>query len=158
MTYQEFKTLAKELSETDSKTRESEIREKIFIAARKVLIWVCGTYSRFGRRYVDDSDFQLDKGHLCLDDDYGFVHGDKVNLRYWDHWRYGGECDIGIDVDMTLLDPKNRIKLRNSLAKQYIKVLENNIKDNNRQITYLQTETQKLSEKLENLKKKYEGV
>lgn len=155
MTYQEFKALAEELDKTDSKSREDEIREKIFVAARKVLIWVCGTYARFGRRYVADSDFQLDKGHLCLDDDYGIVSGNKVHMRYWDHWSYGGECNIGVSVDMTLLDPENRIKLRRGLAATRIKVIENKIEDNNKQIEYLQNNARDLSAELENLKKKY---
>ena len=54
----------------------------------------------------------------------------ETYLIYSDHWRYGGECSIGIEVPMKYLDVDERLKLEDELKRKHIDSLKKTYKMN----------------------------
>jgi len=120
MTFEEYKALVKEHRETNSIKRRDEIEGQIYSAAKKLLRRLTALHWKYGKDYVDDSDYQEDKGWISMTrfDSVG------VGLVYSDRWQYGGECDIGIGVPMKYLDEDCLKRLEDELIADRVKALK----------------------------------
>ena len=119
MTFEEYKALVKEQRETDSIKRSDEIKRLIFDEAKKLLHKLTALHWKYGKDYIDDSDYQEDKGWFSMT---RFDSG-NVGLVYSDRWQYGGECDIGIGVPMKYLDEDHMKQLEDELIADRVKAL-----------------------------------
>ena len=126
MTYSEYKALVKEYGETDSIKRRDEIKELI----REESISLCeileGLYNIYGSQFVCDGEYQIGKGGYSLEE----FNTTTAYIAYSDHWQYGGECIIGIEVPMKYLDEDERLKLQEELKRKHIDSLKKTYKMN----------------------------
>lgn len=154
MTHSEYKELVKEYRETDSISKRDEIRSKV----RTEAIALCETldtlYNKYGKDFVDDSDYQIGKGGYSLND-FSF---ESANLTYSDHWQYGGSCSIGIMVPMRYLDAETRTKLEDALRESHVEKLKRCYTSNLGEIENIKKNNLKILEKLKELGADTEGL
>lgn len=130
MTYEEYQKIYEEWEKTDSINRKEEIEEQIYDAALGLMKKMIGIYAKYGKRFVRDNDYRDDRGGIYLDkEELGYGGKERVWLRYYDTWAYGGECDFGIDVQMKYLDEKNIQELEDRLMDERIELLKKKIDD-----------------------------
>jgi len=128
MTYEEYLKVYDEWEKTDSIKRKEELEEQIYYAARGLMKRLIDLYSKWGKKYVQDDDYRDDRGSISLNtEELGYSGKERVWLRYYDHWKYGGECDFGIDVHMKYLDEKNIQELEDRLMDERIELLKKKI-------------------------------
>ena len=149
MTFEEYQNLYKEWKETDSINRREEIDELFADAASVLLNKLDATYEKYGKNFVDDSDYQPPKGGLRM------VRFNEVEVvfRYVDKWAYGGSCDIAITVPMRYLDEEEFMNLENNLRMEYITTLKREFKNNESQIEWLKNENTAIQAKISELEK-----
>lgn len=154
MTYEEYKKLYEEWKNTDSKSRSEEIEETIAEVSCGLLHRLVNLYDKRGRRYVEDSDYRTDMGGTSLVVDALEWDGDTtVHLNYYDHWQYGGECDIDISVKMKYLDEDEFNKLDEELKKNQLETLEKTLQSKKNEIVHLTERIVELEAKISELKK-----
>lgn len=154
MTYEEYKKLYEEWKNTDSKSRSEEIEETIAEVSCGLLHRLVNLYAKRGRRYVEDSDYRTDMGGTSLVVDALEWDGDTtVHLNYYDHWQYGGECDIDISVKMKYLDEDEFNKLDEELKKNQLETLEKTLQSKKNEIVHLTEKIVELEAKISELKK-----
>ena len=154
MTYEEYKKLYEEWKSTDSKSRSEEIEETIAEVSCGLLHRLVNLYAKRGRRYVEDSDYRTDMGGTSLVVDALEWDGDTtVHLNYYDHWQYGGECDIDISVKMKYLDEDEFNKLDEELKKNQLETLEKTLQSKKNEIVHLTEKIGELEAKISELKK-----
>ena len=144
MTYDEYKELVKEYRETDSIKRRDEIRGMIFSESKALCETIEKLHNKWGFEFVDDSDYQIGKGGYSLHD----FDSTEVNITYSDHWRYGGECCIGISVPMKYLDVDERMKLEDELKAKRVAALRNSYRCNLDSIENIKQQNVEILEKL----------
>ena len=153
MTYEEYKKLYMEWNSTDSISRKEEIEETISEVACGLLHRLVNLYSKRGRRYVEDSDYRTDMGGTSLVTEELEWDGETtVHLNYYDHWQYGGECDIGIEVKMKYLDEDEFNKLDGELKKKQLETLEKTLQSKKNEIVHLTEKIGELEAKISELK------
>ena len=153
MTYEEYKKLYKEWQTTDSKSRTEEIEETISEVACGLLHRLVNLYDKRGCRYVDDSDYCTDRGGTSLVADELEWDGETtVHLNYYDHWRYGGECDIDISVKMKYLDEDEFNKLDEELKKKQLETLEKTLQSKKDELVHLTKRIGELEAKISEMK------
>ena len=154
MTYEEYKKLYEEWKSTDSKSRSEEIEETIAEVSCGLLHRLVNLYAKRGRRYVEDSDYRTDMGGTSLVVDALEWDGDTtVHLNYYDHWQYGGECDIDISVKMKYLYEDEFNKLDEELKKNQLETLEKTLQSKKNEIVHLTEKIGELEAKISELKK-----
>ena len=154
MTYEEYKKLYEEWSSTDSISRKEEIEETIAEVACGLLHRLVNLYAKRGCRYVNDSDYRTDMGCTSLvADELAWDGETTVHLNYYDHWQYGGECDIGIEVKMKYLDEDEFNKLDEELRKKQLEALEKTLQSKKNEIVHLTEKIGELEAKISELKK-----
>ena len=154
MTYEEYKTLYKEWNSTDSISRKEEIEETIAEVACGLLHRLVNLYAKRGCRYVNDSDYRTDMGCTSLvADELAWDGETTVHLNYYDHWKYGGECDIDISVKMKYLDDDEFNKLDEELRKKQLEALEKTLQSKKNEIVHLTEKIGELEAKISELKK-----
>lgn len=157
MTYKEYRKLYDEWSSTDSVNRKGEIEETIAEVSCGLLHRLVNLYAKRGRRYVEDSDYRTDMGGTSLVVDALEWDGETtVHLNYYDHWQYGGECDIDIAVKMKYLDEDEFGKLDEELKKKQLATLENALQSGKDEIVYLTKNIGKIEAKIAELRKESE--
>ena len=157
MTYEEYKNLYEEWKTTDSKSRTEEIEETIADVACGLLHRLVELYAKRGREYVEDSDYRTDRGGTSLDvEQLGWDGDTTVHLNYYDHWQYGGECDIGISVKMKYLDEDEFNKLDEELRKKQLETLEKNLQSKKDEIVHITEKIREIETKISELKKETE--
>ena len=149
MTYEEYRELYKEWKTNDSKRREKKIRDTIADSARELLNKLVKMYGKRGLDYVDDDDYRTDRGGTSFDG----CNESTVFLSYHDHWAYGGECDIDIDVPMKYLDEAEFNKLDEELRKKQLETLEETLQSKKAEIEYLTKSIGEIEAKIEELGK-----
>lgn len=158
MTYEEYKNLYKEWNSTDSISRKVEIEETIDEVACGLLHRLVNLYSKRGRRYVEDSDYRTDMGATSLVAEELEWDGDTtVHLNYYDHWQYGGECNIGINVKMKYLDDDEFNKLDEELKKKQLEALERTLQSKKNELVHLTKRIGELEAKISELKQETEN-
>ena len=153
MTYEEYKKLYKEWNSTDSIRRKEEIEETIAEVACGLLHRLVELYAKRGRRYVEDSDYRTDMGGTSLvAEELAWDGETTVHLNYYDHWKYGGECDIGISVKMKYLDVNEFNKLDEELRKKQLEALEKTLQSKKDELVHLTNRIGELEAKISELK------
>jgi len=128
MTYEEYQKIYDEWEKTDSIKRKEELEEQIYDAALGLMKKMIGIYAKYGKRFVQDDDYRDDRGGISLNtEELGYSGKERVWLRYYDHWKYGGECDFGIDVHMKYLNEKSLQELEDQLLEDRIELLRKKI-------------------------------
>ena len=145
MTHSEYKKLVEEYYKTDSISRRKEIKDKLEDACIALLHTMDRIYGEFGFHFVDDTDYQPDNGGCTSLERFC---PDEADLRYYAHWRYGGECDIGMTVETKFFDLENRLKLRSELREKRRSILKEEILDNESQIEFLKKRNEEIVSKL----------
>ena len=131
MTYDEYKNIRREWTETDSISRKKEIEEAIFNAAYDLFRKLHEVYKKRGRKFVQDDEYSDVRGHYTLDTEDLDWDGDNVHLRYEDSWAYGGYCDITLTVPMKYLDEEKLSELDRQLLEERIEELRKKVDDAN---------------------------
>lgn len=153
MTHEEYKKLYNEWSSTDSISRREEIEETIAEVACGLLHRLVNLYAMRGRRYVNDSDYRTDMGATSLVTEELEWDGETtVHLNYYDHWQYGGECDIDISVKMKYLDADEFNKLDRELGKKQLETLEKTLQSKKDELVHLTEKIGELETKISELK------
>ena len=151
MTYEEYQKIYEEWEKTDSIKRKEELEEQIYDAALGLMKRLIGLYAKYGKKYVQDDDYRDDRGCISLDKEelkYGDGGTKRIWLRYTDHWKYGGECDFGIDVYMRYLDEKKIQELEDQLIDERIELLKKKIDEANAGIRVLEESQTKYCKEL----------
>ena len=143
-TFAEYRALVKEYEESDSKSRREFIENAIYDKAKTLLHKLRTLYARYGKDYVEDSDYREDRGCLSLTD-FG---ENNVYINYSDHWAYGGECDIGIEVQMKYLDSDETAALEKELRAEHMSYVKKSIQEKRTAIENLKKEVVALEAKL----------
>lgn len=147
MTYDEYKKLYKEWSDTDSISRKDDIEEQISAIAEALFKRLREIYLRYGQDFVDDDDYRSDRGFLS----FKSCNRDIVHFCYSDRWAYGGECMFGINVPMKYLDAEEWKSLEGRLRDERIKRLVRQVDGSRNQIEYLKAEIEKNEAELQRL-------
>lgn len=153
MTYEEYKKLVKECRETDSVKRRDEIKRDVRTQAIAVCENLEKLHNKWGSEFVDDSDYQIGKGGYSLNS----FDSTDAHLTYSDHWAYGGECSIGIQVPMKYLDVENRKKKNAELRKNRIIQLQNQYHRNELEIGRMKKECEDILANVSRLKAEQEA-
>lgn len=143
-TFAEYKALVREYRECDSVSRRKAIEDAVFSRAKELLHELTALYAKYGKDYVNDSDYREDRGGLSLIE---FTEN-KVYMNYYDHWAYGGECDIEIEVQMKYLDNDETAALEKELREEHIWAVKRLIQVKKAAIEKLKKEVEELEEKL----------
>ena len=144
MNYEEYLETLKKYNETDSIKEKEELENRINIVAEELLGVLIKLYAKYGKEFVEDSDYRDDRGYLSLES----CGANYVDLHYSDRWSYGGECDFGIRVPMKYLDFEERNKLESAFKGQSVKDLAQKIDAKKKQIVLLQKEIEDLEKEL----------
>ena len=153
MTYDEYKKLYAEWESNDSKSRGEEIEKAIKDAACGLLHKLTRAYAERGKDFVDDPDYQEGRGGCSLcKGELPYDGKTTIHLRYYDHWRYGGECDIGISIPMKYLDEDEFLKLEQELDAEYLIELERTLKSRKETIENWTKENSEIEAKISELK------
>ena len=147
ITYEEYKYLVKEYGKTDSIKRRDEIKRIIRTASVDLCETLEKLHNKWGSEFVDDSDYQIGNGGYSLN---GFDDNETF-LIYSDHWRYGGECTIGIKVPMKYLDVDERLKLEEELKRKHIDSLKRAYKSNLDRLEIIKQENIEILDSLKEL-------
>lgn len=144
MNYEEYLETLKKYKETDSIKEKEELEDLICTAAEGLLDTLVKLYAKYGKEFVEDSDYRDDRGYLSLES----CGADYVDFHYSDRWSYGGECDFGIRVPMKYLDFDERNRLESTFKGKYAKDLVRKIDAKKKQIALLQKEIEDLEKEL----------
>jgi len=144
-TFAEYKELVREYEKSDSLSGRKSIEHAVYIKARDLLHELIALYAKYDRDYIDDSDFREDRGHLFMTE----FNENEVWMNYYDHWAYGGECDIGIEVKMKYLDNDKMATLEKELRIDHVSHVKKLIKENKAAIENLKKEVKKLEAEVE---------
>ena len=136
----DYKALVREYNESDSVSRREAIEDAIYDKASILLDELIALYAKYGRNFVEDSDFQEDRGCLSLSEFYE----DMVLMHYSDRWSYGGECDIGITVQMKYLDADAMKALEKELREKRMERVKKLIQEKRDAIERLKKEVEEL--------------
>lgn len=147
MTYDKYKKLYKEWSDTDSISRKDDIEEQISETAEALFKRLREIYLRYGQDFVDDDDYRDDRGGLSFQD----CDRDIVRFYYSDRWAYGGECMFGINVPMKYLDAEEWKSLEGRLRDERIRRLIWHVDGNRKKMEYLKAEIEKNEAELQRL-------
>ena len=159
MTYAEYKKLHEEWGTTDSISRKEELEEEICDIACDLLSKLVKKYAKWGRKFVDDDDYRTDSGGLSLvKDELGYDGDLNVWLNYYDHWKYGGECDFNIKVPMKYLDEENMVALEADLRKKRFDELNCELINVHKEIERLTERKAKLQEEVGKLRKEIDQM
>ena len=149
MTYAEYINLVKEYDSSDSVSRRKEITEEVYKASVALAKQLEAMYNRFGTTFINDDEYRSDRGWFSLIE----FNENKAQLRYADHWQYGGECCFDISVPMKMLDVENRLAERRILRCKYIEQLKKEHNENTSQIEYLTEANKSLLNRIAQLEK-----
>jgi hypothetical protein len=139
-TFDDYKALVKEYVETDSVSRRESIEDAVYDKAKELLHKLRVLYAKYGKDYVNDSDYREDRGCLSLIEFNEY----KVYMNYSDRWAYGGECDIGIEVQMKYLDNDKMTVLEKELREEHIWAVKKKIQAKKEKIEQLKKEIEEL--------------
>ena len=147
MTYNEYKALVEEYYETDSVLRKNEIGDKLFTALVALTKRLEKLYNKYGTHFIDDSEWRSELGRYKLTE----VASEIAVLHYYNHWRYGGECNINILIPTKFFDVAVRNEKEKKLKQDYISRLKVYIENNDKLINDLKRDKSILVEKLAKL-------
>ena len=143
-TFDEYKALVREYKKCDSLSRRKAIENAVFSRAKELLHELTALYAKYGRDYVNDSDYREDRGGLSL---VG-IDEDEVWMNYYDHWAYGGECDFDIEVKMKYLDIDETAALEKELYERQVLDIKRLIQEKKAAIEKLKKEVEELETEL----------